>query len=71
MNLNESMTKTYYTDLEEAKDAVRAGKAWGAIYISENFTDAFTARVNLGKTDANLNGNPLINSVLVTNRPRF
>lgn len=43
------MVKTYYTDLEEAKEAVRLGNAWGAIYISENFTDAFTARAALGK----------------------
>lgn len=38
----------FYLDLEDAKDAVRMGNAWGAIYITENFTDAFTARAALG-----------------------
>lgn len=47
-HLNDTMEKTYYTDLEEAKDAVRVGKAWGVVYITENFTDAFVARVALG-----------------------
>ncbi|XP_030371527.1 ABC transporter G family member 23 isoform X2 [Scaptodrosophila lebanonensis] len=48
-HLNSSVVKTYYTDLEDAKAAVRRGKAWGALYISENFTDAFTARAALGR----------------------
>ncbi|XP_037950012.1 ABC transporter G family member 20-like isoform X2 [Teleopsis dalmanni] len=48
-HLNKSVIKTYYTDLEEAKEAVRVGKAWGAVYITENFTDAFTARAALGR----------------------
>lgn len=47
-HLNHSVIKTFYTDLEEAKEAVRLGNAWGAIYITENFTDAFTARAALG-----------------------
>ncbi|XP_017865418.1 PREDICTED: ABC transporter G family member 23 isoform X5 [Drosophila arizonae] len=48
-HLNTSVTKTYYTDIEDAKAAVRSGDAWGALYITENFTDAFTARVALGR----------------------
>ncbi|KRG02122.1 ABC transporter G family member 23 isoform X5 [Drosophila mojavensis] len=48
-HLNTSVTKTYYTDIEDAKAAVRNGDAWGALYITENFTDAFTARVALGR----------------------
>lgn len=48
-HLNKSVVKTYYSDLEDAKEAVRMGNAWGAVYISENFTDAFIARSNLGR----------------------
>ncbi|XP_039492178.1 ABC transporter G family member 20 isoform X1 [Drosophila santomea] len=48
-HLNTSVVKTYYDDLDDAKEAVRKGTAWGAVYISENFTDAFIARANLGR----------------------
>ncbi|ALC47216.1 CG9990 [Drosophila busckii] len=48
-HLNTSVVKTYYQDIEDAKAAVRRGEAWGAVYITENFTDAFTARAALGK----------------------
>ncbi|XP_032597380.1 ABC transporter G family member 23 isoform X2 [Drosophila grimshawi] len=48
-HLNTSVVKTYYTDIEDAKAAVRRGDAWGAVYITENFTDAFTARAALGR----------------------
>ncbi|XP_055389229.1 ABC transporter G family member 23 isoform X2 [Condylostylus longicornis] len=48
-HLNTSVIKNFYVDLNDAKNAVRTGKAWGAIYISENFTDAFTARMVLGR----------------------
>lgn len=48
-HLNTSVIKTYYTDIEDAKAAVRRGDAWGAVYITENFTDAFTARAALGR----------------------
>ncbi|XP_030080635.1 ABC transporter G family member 23 isoform X2 [Drosophila hydei] len=48
-HLNTSVVKTYYTDIEDAKAAVRRGDAWGALYITENFTDAFTARAALGR----------------------
>ncbi|XP_053947137.1 ABC transporter G family member 23 isoform X2 [Anastrepha ludens] len=48
-HLNDTMDKTYYTDLEVAKNEVRQGRAWGVLYITENFTDAFVARVALGR----------------------
>ncbi|XP_028899300.1 ABC transporter G family member 23 isoform X2 [Zeugodacus cucurbitae] len=48
-HLNETMEKTYYTDLEDAKEAVRVGNAWGVLYFTENFTDAFVARIALGR----------------------
>lgn len=43
------MFQTYYPDKESAKDAVRRGEAWGALYFSDNFTDALVARIALGK----------------------
>lgn len=30
-------------------DAVRTGNAWGALYFTENFTDALVARMVLGR----------------------
>lgn len=30
-------------------EAVRRGNAWGALYFTENFTDALVARMALGK----------------------
>lgn len=30
-------------------EAVRRGHAWGALYFTENFTDALVARMALGK----------------------
>ncbi|XP_071445179.1 ABC transporter G family member 20-like [Hetaerina americana] len=38
------MTPELYSDRESAFDAVRQGKAWGAVVIPENFTKALTAR---------------------------
>jgi len=32
-----------------AIDAVRTGDAWGALYFTENFTDALVARMALGR----------------------
>ncbi|XP_046433863.1 ABC transporter G family member 23 isoform X1 [Neodiprion virginianus] len=46
---NETMVKEYYPDPTSAKDAVRAGEAWGALYFTENFTDALVARMVLGR----------------------
>lgn len=43
------MIKEYYPDPESAIEAVRIGHAWGAIYFTENFTDALVARMALGK----------------------
>ncbi|XP_067618851.1 ABC transporter G family member 23 isoform X2 [Eurosta solidaginis] len=48
-HLYDTMEKTYYTELDDAKNAVKVGKAWGVIYITENFTDAFVARAALGR----------------------
>lgn len=47
--LNQStITKQFYPDTESALDAVRLGEAWGALYFTENFTDALVARMALG-----------------------
>ncbi|XP_048506039.1 ABC transporter G family member 23 isoform X2 [Athalia rosae] len=46
---NDTMTKEYYPDAESAMDAVRQGEAWGALYFTENFTDALVARMVLGR----------------------
>lgn len=47
-HLNSTMIKEYYPDPESAIEAVRIGHAWGAIYFTENFTDALVARMALG-----------------------
>lgn len=48
--LNSStIIKQYYPDPESAKLAVQKGEAWGALYFTENFTDALVARMALGK----------------------
>ncbi|CAH0554732.1 unnamed protein product [Brassicogethes aeneus] len=44
-----TMVKEYYRDPMMAKEAVRRGDAWGALYFTENFTDALVARMALGK----------------------
>lgn len=44
-----TIIKHYYETPEEAQDAVRSGNAWGALYFTENFTDALVARMALGK----------------------
>ncbi|XP_066139703.1 ABC transporter G family member 20 isoform X1 [Euwallacea fornicatus] len=44
-----TITKLYYPDLDSAKSAVNRGEAWGAMYFTENFTDALVARIALGK----------------------
>lgn len=46
---NNTIHKLYYPDPESAVDAVREGNAWGALYFTENFTDALVARMALGK----------------------
>lgn len=42
-------TQEYYPDPESALEAVRSGNAWGALYFTENFTDALVARMVLGR----------------------
>ncbi|XP_060528043.1 ABC transporter G family member 20-like isoform X2 [Cylas formicarius] len=44
-----TITKVYYPDPESARLAVSKGDAWGAMYFTENFTDALVARMALGK----------------------
>lgn len=43
------VTREYYADPESAIKAVRTGHAWGALYFTENFTDALVARMGLGR----------------------
>ncbi|XP_059488543.1 ABC transporter G family member 20 isoform X1 [Neocloeon triangulifer] len=46
---NNSIVQVYYPDTESAIEAVRSGNAWGALYFTENFTDALVARMVLGR----------------------
>ncbi|GLV32370.1 snustorr [Carabus blaptoides fortunei] len=46
---NSTIHKEYYPDPLAAIDAVKSGNAWGALYFTENFTDALVARMALGK----------------------
>lgn len=48
-HLNKTIIKEYYETPEDALEAVRLGEAWGAIYFTENFTDALVARMALGR----------------------
>lgn len=47
--MNSSIIQEYYEDVESAKAAVAQGNAWGAMYFSDNFTDALIARIALGR----------------------
>ncbi|XP_014273769.3 ABC transporter G family member 20 isoform X1 [Halyomorpha halys] len=46
---NDTIIKEYYETPESAIDAVKVGDAWGAIYFTDNFTDALVARMALGR----------------------
>lgn len=46
---NNSIIKEYFPTPTAAVEAVRNGDAWGALYFTENFTDALVARMGLGK----------------------
>ncbi|XP_021710287.1 ABC transporter G family member 23 isoform X1 [Aedes aegypti] len=48
-HLNSTIVKNYYPDLDSALGAVRQGDAWGALYFTDNFTDALVARIALGR----------------------
>lgn len=48
-HLNSTIIKEFYPDPQSAVEAVRMGHAWGAVYFTENFTDALVARMALGK----------------------
>lgn len=45
---NETIIKEYYEDPQSAINAVKRGDAWGALYFTDNFTDALVARIGLG-----------------------
>lgn len=49
-HLNTTIVKEYYSDLDSALGAVRDGNAWGALYFTDNFTDALVARIALGRS---------------------
>lgn len=46
---NTSMIQEYYETPELATEAVRRGKAWGALYFTNNFTESLVARMALGR----------------------
>lgn len=46
---NNTIQKLYYPTPGAAIEAVKTGNAWGALYFTENFTDALVARLALGK----------------------
>lgn len=52
-------------------EAVRLGNAWGAIYFTENFTDALVARMALGKqkkkTETGCNAFQILNAMTLFN----
>ena len=47
-HLNSSIIQEFYPDTDSAIQAVESGNAWGALYFTENFTDALVARIALG-----------------------
>ncbi|XP_022917524.1 ABC transporter G family member 23 isoform X2 [Onthophagus taurus] len=47
---HDTIVKEYYEDPGAAIQAVKSGDAWGALYFTENFTDALVARIGLGRT---------------------
>ncbi|XP_071441834.1 ABC transporter G family member 23-like [Hetaerina americana] len=46
---NRSLITEKFDDTDSALEAVRKGNVWGAIYFTENYTDAVIARVALGQ----------------------
>lgn len=45
---NNTIVQVPYSTVEDAIGAVKSGDAWGALYFTENFTDAMVARMALG-----------------------
>lgn len=43
------MLQEHFRDVESARDAVKRGNAWGALYFTDNYTDALVARAALWK----------------------
>ena len=39
----------YFNDLDTAKQAVKEGRLVGVLYFASNFTESFTARLDLGQ----------------------
>ncbi|CAH0721324.1 unnamed protein product, partial [Brenthis ino] len=50
---NKTVVKEFYADVPAATAAVRAGRAWGAVYFNENYTDSLVARLALADTADN------------------
>lgn len=48
-HLSSNIIKEYYPDPLSAIESVRSGHTWGALYFTDNFTDALVARMNLGR----------------------
>ncbi|XP_072155467.1 ABC transporter G family member 20 isoform X2 [Bemisia tabaci] len=46
---NDTIIQDHYRDVESAIQAVKVGDAWGALYFTDNFTDALVARMVLGR----------------------
>ncbi|XP_046382796.1 ABC transporter G family member 23-like [Ischnura elegans] len=46
---NRSLITERFDDTDSALEAIRRGNVWGAIYFTENYTDAVIARVGLGR----------------------
>ncbi|XP_011307965.1 ABC transporter G family member 20 isoform X1 [Fopius arisanus] len=46
---NDTMITEHFRTKEDALHAVERGKAWGTLYFTENFTDALSARMILGR----------------------
>lgn len=52
-HVNSSIKATTYSDLESLVDVVTRGDVCGALYFSDNFTDALVARIALGRLGTN------------------
>lgn len=48
--INSSVVKTFYSDLESLGNVMKGDNPCGALYFSDNFTDALVARIALGKS---------------------
>ncbi|XP_077286467.1 ABC-type transporter snustorr isoform X2 [Arctopsyche grandis] len=46
---NNTIVQVPYATVDDAISAIKSGDAWGALYFTENFTDAMVARMALGR----------------------